>query len=205
MGYIGNICQFSDNSCVKEGLSSLDGKASVDKNNNLICDYSETCGIKDDYKRDSCRLLVGTLVADDRNLDSENFLIPIRNTINNNYITIGIKDYMFSFKNTDGFNGIVFSTKPIGGDIWNGENYKINSLRLNNGNGNIIQIIGIPGSIRGIPGDEARAVYYYMPIKSKVLENIYYMTAQWKEVSGKSKIRLYVYLTMETNEGNWQD
>jgi hypothetical protein len=30
------------------------------------------------------------------------------------------------------------------------------------------------------------------------------MIAEWKETTGKSKITLYIYLTMETNQGEWQ-
>jgi hypothetical protein len=196
--YIGNSCQFSNSDCSKklDGTSVLTGKASVN-NNNLICDYSQTCGVKDDYLRGSCRLLVGTLSGNDSGGKIYDLIPTI---IDTTHMTIDINT--FSIINTGGFNGVVFSTKPPTACIWSGDNYKINSLIISINNSTIN--IGVPGTvIGGHGGDEARAVSYYIPI-SENNKNKYWIRSESKE-GGKSKTKLYIYLTMETDDSGWRE
>jgi hypothetical protein len=181
-------------------------RASVN-NNNLICDYSQTCGVKDDYLRGSCRLLVGTLSGNDSEFRTY-YLNPTR--IDDKYMTILYPNdphphnTIFSIINTGGFNGVVFSTKPPNACIWSGDNNKINRLfiTINDDPTNIITV-GVPGTvIGGHGGDEARAVSYYIPIDK--LGSTYYIQSESKE-GGKSKTKLYIYLTMETDDSGWRE
>jgi len=206
MGYIGNICQFSDSSCTKIGL---DGKASVDNNNNLICDYSQTCGVQYDRDRFRCRLLVGTLQGND-NEGTVYHLTPT--VIDGNHMSILNQSGAypsntgFSITNTGGFNGVVFTTRTLlDNNIWNGDNYKINAIQIySTGDDNLLYRIGIPGTVTEEGpngGDEARAFTLYIPINQ--LKSSYWLTSDSKE-GGRSKTKLYIYLTMETNEGSWR-
>jgi hypothetical protein len=181
LGYMGDTCQFSNDNCKKSELPSLSGQASV-LNNNLICDYSNSCK----SNPDNCRLEIAVYGTAISSGEDYNYLQMISK--NDKYIEGGSPSSMINFtlKNTSGFNGVVISTKPIGGSDWNVDNYKINSLVLNGTH------YGVPGG----DGDEARAFTFYFPIGTIVPNS--YMEAQWKETSNLPKIKVHIYLTMET-------
>ena len=214
-GYMGNTCQFSNDSCelkfpdnsttpVNEAV--LNGKAKVD-NNKLICDYSDTCGVPKDANRDNCRLLVGIWGV--KGGSPYSFYYLDRLFYNSNYIKERendnghLDDRVFSFKNYNSFNGVVFTTKRKGVDIWSGDNYKIRSVRLIK-NDDKETIIPVPDTISPNihPGDEARAFCYYIPINEIADDDNYYFQIESREV-GTSKAIIYVYLTMETSLGDW--
>ena len=147
-----------------------------------------------DKDRDSCRKLIGTYEANNSDLQQSATLVP---TFQNGDYMMTVNPYPnFSINNTNGFYGVVFSTKPIGGGIWNPDNYKIGILYIN---GNAY---GPPGTIDNIPGDETRALSIYIPLKD--LASSYSLRVQWKETSGKPKIKLYIYLTEEVDAGSWE-
>ena len=147
-----------------------------------------------DKDRDSCRKLIGTYEANNSDLQQSATLVP---TFQNGDYMMTVNPYPnFSINNTNGFYGVVFSTKHIGGGIWNPDNYKIGILYIN---GNAY---GPPGTIDNIPGDETRALSIYIPLKD--LASSYSLRVQWKETSGKPKIKLYIYLTEEVDAGSWE-
>jgi hypothetical protein len=201
-GYIGNTCQFTTGSCTRELLPSypLRGIESV-RDNNLICDYSQTCGVPLDSGRYNCRLLVAIFTSD---FSYQNYYYLYNTYSNPTYIDIYRERLNFTFKNTNGFNGVVFTTKPPGSDIngiWNGDNYKIRSLRIQSWN-NAQIIVPVPGQITGQAQDDAaRSLSYYIPIRD--LGSYYSLQIESRDTSG-SKAKIYVYLTMETSLGNWQ-
>jgi hypothetical protein len=193
-GYIGNTCQFSNSNCNKSVKSNypfnITGVASVDVKDNLICDYSQTCGVPLDSDRDKCRLLVAAFAGDDKTITSGNYFLHQTLYIDSNYINYSNSNMNINFINTGGFNGIVFTTKPIGGGIWNSNNYKITAVYINN------NPIGVPGG----EGGQGRAFSYYIPIKD--IASNYFISVESRE-GGNSKIMLFVYLTMETSAGSW--
>lgn len=205
-GYMGNTCQFSNKDCTKTVLPNLNGQASVNTDDKLLCDYSKTCGVPLDYNRYNCRLLIATLKGDDEPRYSGGAYSLSIDSFNNNYVN-KINVYDFSIVNTSGFNGIVFTTKQPGSErngIWNGDNYKINGVSFDGS----YNFVGVPATIHdantniNFSGDQARAFSHYIPIIN--LADIYNIRVQSKE-TGNSKMKLYVYLTMETTEGNWQN
>jgi hypothetical protein len=195
-GHFGKTCQFSNNDCNLSYLPSIQGEASTDPNDKLLCNYDKYCKIKSNTN--NCILRIATLLKGIENCTTlfwtttcspGSYMDFVSYSFNNCF---EMKGHRFNIKDFDKFKYVIFRCDGLG------ENYKIRRVHISKDDTPELTVLEFPDEPEGRYGESYVSVEQLNSYGSSGL----YAHIEWRDGGEtKSKCKLDIYLSYTNTIG----